>query len=114
MSSTLIAAGLGLAAVGFAGRFLLRHGAPLGRTIRNQVESLPSGFTQVYRGGFEAKMSRREAALILGISPSANRLKVKEIHKRLMGLNHPDRGGSPYLAAKINEAKDLLEQSGRK
>jgi hypothetical protein len=96
-------------------------------------------------------MNRREAGLILGISPSAQNSKIKAAHKRIMLLNHPDRGkqnvnvsllmsrwlllqypwrkvmemltqiantalmsicvtgGSPYLAAKINEAKDFLD-----
>jgi DnaJ homolog subfamily C member 19 len=71
------------------------------------AESLAS--SKYYRGGFDPKMSKREAALILGVSPSASKLKVKDAHKRIMVLNHPDRGGSPYLAAKINEAKDLMD-----
>ena len=54
-------------------------------------------------------MSKREASLILGISPTANKIRVKEAHKRIMLANHPDRGGSPYLAAKINEAKDFMD-----
>jgi len=37
-------------------------------------------------------MSRREAGLILGISPAANPQKIKQAHKRIMLLNHPDRG----------------------
>lgn len=34
--------------------------------------------------------------------------KVKEAHRRVMVANHPDAGGSHYLASKINEAKDMM------
>lgn len=66
--------------------------------------------SKYYKGGFDSKMNRREAALILGISPSANKIKVKDAFKKVMAVNHPDRGGSPYIASKINEAKDYLEK----
>jgi DnaJ family protein C protein 19 len=61
-----------------------------------------------YDGGFEEKMSKREAALILGIRESAPVEKVKEAHRRILLANHPDRGGSAFVSAKVNEAKDLL------
>uniref|UniRef100_A0A3Q3R8J4 Mitochondrial import inner membrane translocase subunit TIM14 n=1 Tax=Monopterus albus TaxID=43700 RepID=A0A3Q3R8J4_MONAL len=65
-----------------------------------------------YRGGFEPKMTKREAALVLGVRYVlllTSSLTHPKAHRKLMILNHPDRGGSPYLAAKINEAKDLMD-----
>lgn len=53
-------------------------------------------------------MSRDEALKVLGLGPGANEDDVREAHRRLILQNHPDRGGSDYLASKINEAKDVL------
>ena len=48
---------------------------------------------------------------ISGISSNSSKKRIKDVHKKLMFQNHPDRGGSPHLAAKINEAKDYLEKN---
>jgi len=63
---------------------------------------------QFYKGGFLPEMTKREAAQILGIRESAAEQKVREAHRRIMIANHPDAGGSSYIATKINEAKDML------
>jgi DnaJ-class molecular chaperone len=66
-----------------------------------------------YEGGFEDSMTRREAALILGVRESSPPSRIKDAHRKLLVLNHPDTGGSTYVAGKINEAKELLLKGRR-
>lgn len=55
-----------------------------------------------------APMTLEEAYAVLGLEPGASRAQVLEAHRRLMQKVHPDRGGSNFLAAQINQAKDML------
>jgi hypothetical protein len=54
------------------------------------------------------RMSLDDAYEVLGLHPGATPEEIKAAHRRLMQRIHPDHGGSTYLAARVNEAKDML------
>jgi hypothetical protein len=58
--------------------------------------------------GRRGTMSRGEALNVLGLQDGATEADIRAAHRRLIVQIHPDKGGTSYLAAKINEAKDVL------
>ncbi|CAB4397539.1 unnamed protein product [Rhizophagus irregularis] len=103
--------GVGIAVAATAGRFAVKAAQKYKPSSGPIIGSVGGKY---YKGGFDNEISKREAALILGLRETGiNRAKIKEAHRRIVLLNHPDRGGSPYLASKINEAKEFLEKAVR-
>ncbi|KAH9727012.1 mitochondrial import inner membrane translocase subunit TIM14-2 [Citrus sinensis] len=101
MVATLIA-GMAVAAAAYAGKY----GITAWQAFKARTPT--ARMRKFFEGGFQPVMTRREAAMILGVRESNPTEKVKESHRRVMVANHPDAGGSHYLASKINEAKDIM------
>ncbi|MDX2257568.1 MAG: DnaJ domain-containing protein [Hyphomicrobiaceae bacterium] len=92
-----------------------RHEDPASaRVIEAYLDRIhPDWREEVARGehemnGPDGRMSREEAYEILGLDERATAADVRRAHRELIVKLHPDRGGSTYLAAKVNEAKDVL------
>ena len=62
----------------------------------------------------ERVMSRGEALEVLGLEPGADEAEIRDAHKRLLRLVHPDHGGSAYLATRVYQARDTLLDRSRK
>jgi DnaJ domain len=75
-------------------------------TWRDHMEGDPAaGPSRAWSSG---KMTEEEAYQILGVQPGASPDDISRAHRTLMKKLHPDQGGSTYLAARVNEAKDVL------
>lgn len=103
--ATPLFAGFAVAGAAMAARYGLQMMQSLGRASTR--------FPRAMAGGFEAEMTRKEAFQILGLREGANKDAIRTAHRRLMRLNHPDNGGSTYVATKVNEAKDMLSAAKR-
>ena len=84
------------------GRFAQHSRSALRETTRSQPQTQPPAPAR------HGDMTSAEALQILGLTPGADEQSIKEAHRRLMRTLHPDRGGDPKKAAKVNRAKDIL------
>lgn len=118
----MVAGLLALVTVGGVGYYLFRLAPRVMSRVNNSsgamgAAAMSSMPYRQYVYGFDKIMSEREALLILGLEDTSSSFqrpskeKVREHYRQVMAHLHSDVGGSPYIATKINEARDVL--SGR-
>lgn len=101
-------AGLFAVAAGLApwiGRALRLHG--LWRMVRGDRAGRGESGSSPRTGG-DGAMTEAQAYEILGLSPGAGPDEIAEAYRRLMRANHPDAGGSTWIATRLNQARDIL------
>lgn len=90
-------------------RYLIHTGAITGGSRDTPAHTRP----RTDDGHAQAPMDAGEALAVLGLDADASAAAIRDAHRNLMQRVHPDRGGTNYLAAKINRAKDVLLAEAR-
>ncbi len=100
-----------LIAVGFRySLVLLNHLPQLQRAwfLFKDFQQSKNSYADENKRNTHSTMTVAEAYDILGLTPTASKEDIIAAHRKLMQKFHPDRGGSDYLATKINLAKKIL------
>jgi len=109
LAMVLLATGKALLAAVPAGYAVLRMVGPMAasKLLKNFKMGKP-GFGGSGGPAGQTNMSRAEALDVLGLEEGAGEAEVNEAYRRLMAQVHPDKGGSDWLAAKLNDARKTL------
>ena len=89
-------------------RWRAAHSTGLGTGARTGRAGTNTGGREAPPPPRAGAMTRQEAYQVLGLAPGATEADIRAAHHRLMRTAHPDAGGSDWLAARVNMARDVL------